>query len=125
MFNNTRAEKVGKFLKFQLNSYFESNGGLQYIGIFGESKGGFLSKFSRLWLHNCLLICNKDEACYDTTTNVYEPYTRKNSPDDVSKDHCDKLSYVTKEGEMFPLCDGDCSCCRPSVTQGTHVAKTL
>ena len=79
----------------------------------------------QLWLHNCLLICIKDEACYDTTTNVYEPYTRKNSPDDVSKDHCDKLSYVTKEGEMFPLCDGDCSCCRPSVTQGNHVAKTL
>ena len=44
LLNDFREEKAGKFLKFQLNSYFESNGGLQYIGIIGKNIGGFASE---------------------------------------------------------------------------------
>ena len=37
-------EKSGKFLKFQVNSYFGLNGGLKYIGVYGLNVKGFASR---------------------------------------------------------------------------------
>ena len=39
-----KKKMVAKFLKFQINTVFDPNGGLNYIGVFGRSVQGFASK---------------------------------------------------------------------------------
>ena len=58
----------------------------------------------------------QDSKCYATNNKGYQRLL--NIPENVIESHCDKLSYVTKERQIFPKCTGDCSCCWPSVTQG-------
>ena len=39
----SEGQLFGKYLKFQVNSQFNPNGGLSYIGVFGENVKGFTS----------------------------------------------------------------------------------
>ena len=58
---------------------------------------------------------SEDPMCYT------EENKRIDSPDDIAQDHCDKLSFKTENGQMYPMCTVDCSCCRPKASQSEFV----
>lgn len=99
-------------MKFQINSYFGSQGGIQYIKVFGDSVKGFSSKliipfplFSFQFF--------PDKGCYNERKAGALGFEWTNPTTLVAKSHCDNQAFYTNKemGLMLPFCHRDCSCC--------------
>ena len=93
---------TGPYLKFQVNSFYGSQGGLQFIGVISTSTP--VPKYTR---RAHLIIPFLQVKVLETGCDADEE-----KADMIQKEHCQKLAYIVEGNTISTRCPNNCACCK-------------